>query len=185
MVPTFFAQIFFFKNLFDFKTQLDDKCLLRYLRARDWNLDKSSKMLFETLTWRKSFRPHEITAESMKGIFDLGGLYRNGHDKFSRPVVYIKPGAYNPYSAEQRIKYLVWVLESSIQDMEEEVEKLTWVIDFSEYGKGTHSPNGRVVAQNSLHVLQNHYPERLGSLFVVNAPWFLSLIFTVIFLLFI
>lgn len=38
----------------------DDACLRRYLEARNWNVDKSKKMLQETLKWRLSFKPEEI-----------------------------------------------------------------------------------------------------------------------------
>lgn len=37
-----------------------DACLKRYLVARNWNVDKSKKMLEETLKWRSTFKPEEI-----------------------------------------------------------------------------------------------------------------------------
>lgn len=38
----------------------DDACLKRYLRARNWNLKKSEKMLKDTLAWRDSYKPEDI-----------------------------------------------------------------------------------------------------------------------------
>lgn len=38
----------------------DDACLMRYLRARDWNLKNSEKMLKESLAWRDSYKPEDI-----------------------------------------------------------------------------------------------------------------------------
>ncbi|KAL6564670.1 hypothetical protein OROMI_016120 [Orobanche minor] len=37
-----------------------DACLKRYLEARSWNVEKSKKMLEESLRWRSSFKPEEI-----------------------------------------------------------------------------------------------------------------------------
>lgn len=37
-----------------------DACLRRYLEARNWNMDKSKKMLEESLKWRSTFKPEEI-----------------------------------------------------------------------------------------------------------------------------
>lgn len=159
---------------------MSDECLFRYLRARDWKIDHSFKMLKETLTWRKEFQPQKITEETIKGILDLGTFYQNGFDKSSRPVLYIKPGAYNPYPAEQRVQYLVYLMEKVTNSMEKGVEKTCWVLDFSDYGSRVRSPDGKTVAQNSLHILQNHYPERLGNLFVVNPPWYFTFLYTII-----
>lgn len=37
-----------------------EACLKRYLEARNWNVDKSKKMLEETLRWRSTYKPEEI-----------------------------------------------------------------------------------------------------------------------------
>lgn len=44
-----------------------DACFRRYLDARNGNVDKSKKMLEETLKWRSSYKPEEI---SWVGIHD-------------------------------------------------------------------------------------------------------------------
>lgn len=38
----------------------NDGCLRRYLEARNWNVEKSKKMLEESLKWRETFKPEEI-----------------------------------------------------------------------------------------------------------------------------
>ena len=37
-----------------------DACLGRYLEARNWYLNKSKKMLEETIKWRSTYKPEEI-----------------------------------------------------------------------------------------------------------------------------
>jgi len=38
----------------------NEACLIRYLEARNWNVDKSGKMLKESLKWRAAKRPEDI-----------------------------------------------------------------------------------------------------------------------------
>jgi len=64
---------------------LDESCLIRYLRARDWNLDASTKMIKESLKWRKTFKPDSLTAQDVLEVMKLKGLYRNGFDRDGRP----------------------------------------------------------------------------------------------------
>lgn len=48
-----------------------DACLRRYLEAWNWNVDKSKKMLEETLEWRATYKPEEIRWVSSIQMFDL------------------------------------------------------------------------------------------------------------------
>jgi hypothetical protein len=38
----------------------NESCLIKYLEARNWNVEKSSKMLVESLKWREGTRPENI-----------------------------------------------------------------------------------------------------------------------------
>jgi len=163
---------------------LDELCLCRYLRARSWNLEKSELLLRESLKWRKEFEPEKITEQDVKGVLSLGTVYHNGFDRQGRPVLYMKPGAYNPYSADERVRFLVYVMEQTINEMDPTgVEKMCWILDFSEYGQRAKSPDSLSVAKNAANILQNHYPERLGAVFFLNAPWYLSVLYSLLSLL--
>ncbi len=91
----------------------------------------------------------------------------------------MKLGAYNPFSAEQRMRHLIFMLEHAIQKMAPGVEKLCWIIDFSEFGDSHKSPESKQVSKNSTEILQNHYPERLGVAYVVNTPWYFYYLYKV------
>jgi hypothetical protein len=42
------------------------------------------------------YKPHKLTADDVKGELDnKGKMYRNGWDKYQRPVLYMKPGLDN------------------------------------------------------------------------------------------
>lgn len=42
------------------KSWCNDTTLMRYLVAKDWNVQKAAAMLRSTLNWRQSFQPHNI-----------------------------------------------------------------------------------------------------------------------------
>lgn len=39
----------------------NDETLVRYLVAKDWNVQKAAAMLNSTLNWRQQFQPHKIS----------------------------------------------------------------------------------------------------------------------------
>jgi hypothetical protein len=78
-------------------------------------------------------------------------MYMNGTDVDGRPIIIVKPGSYNPFPIEMRINYVIWLMEEAIRSSTS-VEKLTWILDFSDYGKRASSPDGRQVGKSVLHI---------------------------------
>jgi len=69
----------------------DDACLCRYLRARDWKIKNSQKLIKESIEWRTNYRPFAVTCDDVRiEMENTGKLYRNGFDKHGRPVIYMK-----------------------------------------------------------------------------------------------
>ena len=156
--------------------------LLRCARARELDVAKALTLLNSSLEWRRSTRPDLLTLDDeLAPIDELGTLWIGEQlDLVSRPVVYIRPGAYNPATIDARVKYLVYQLETAVQRMAPGVSQMTWICDFSQYGSRARSPGGLSVARQSLNILQTNYCERLGRLFVLNAPFGFSLVFSLI-----
>ncbi|KAL5570466.1 hypothetical protein UlMin_027041 [Ulmus minor] len=110
-----------------------DACLGRYLEARNWNLNKSKKMLEETIKWRSTYKPEEIQWDEVAHEGEIGKLYR--------------------------LQHLVYLLENAILNLPEDQEQMACT---SVPIKST---------QETIHILQNHYPERLDVAFLYNPPW--------------
>jgi len=165
----------------DLKTSMErewcsDSCLVRYLRARDWDQERALTMLRETLKWRRVYKPHLITAEEVRSeLQNEGKMYRNGKDKQGRPIIYMRPAKDNTGSKDKdlKVKYLVYLMEKATRSMDESVgvERSIWLIDY----RGTSfyqvtAMNNAKLAREVLEIVQNHYPERLGAAYVINAP---------------
>ncbi|TXG52242.1 hypothetical protein EZV62_021411 [Acer yangbiense] len=146
-----------------------DACLKRYLEARNWNVDKAKKMLEETLKWRSTYRPEEIRWNEVALEGETGKLFRASfHDRQGRSVLIMRPGFQNTKSIEDQIRHLVYLIENAILNLPEGQEQMAWLIDFTGWSLSTSVPIKS--ARDTIHILQNHYPERLAIAFLYNPP---------------
>eukprot|EP01098_Paradermamoeba_levis_P011061 TRINITY_DN4698_c0_g1_i1.p1 TRINITY_DN4698_c0_g1~~TRINITY_DN4698_c0_g1_i1.p1 ORF type:complete len:348 (+),score=83.74 TRINITY_DN4698_c0_g1_i1:92-1045(+) len=150
----------------------DDMCLLRYLRAREWNLERAEKMLRDSLKWRSDFQVERTTVKQMESQISHGHMYSNGFDLMGRPIVFLRVHTQeDPHTREQKLKFMVYSLERAIEKMDKSkgVEKMVWVVDCAGYN---YKYNGEVkFGLELLSILQNHFPERLGCVMVFDAPF--------------
>ncbi|KAL5565546.1 hypothetical protein UlMin_028710 [Ulmus minor] len=135
-----------------------DACLGRYLEARNWNLNKSKKMLEETIKWRSTYKPEEIQWDEVSHEGETGKLYpANFHDRQGRSVLILRPE-----------KQVIYILENAILNISEDQEQMAWLMDFTGWTLSTSVPIKS--ARETIHILQNHYPERLDVAFLYNPP---------------
>jgi hypothetical protein len=151
----------------------DDMCLCRYLRARDWKLDDAELMLRCTLAWREEYRPDEITAADIEEESKQGKMYFNyEYTNNDWPIVYMKIVRDTGNNRVRKLKFLVWMLEKVIKamDVRKGVEKMAWVTDFKGTGMKMSGMSNVQISLDCLHVLLDHYPERLGVAYALNPP---------------
>ncbi|KAF7116613.1 hypothetical protein RHSIM_RhsimUnG0022800 [Rhododendron simsii] len=145
-----------------------DASILRYLKARNWNTKKASKMLKETLKWRLDYKPEKIQWEDVAHEAKIGKLYRaNYFDKHGRTVLIMRPGLQSTSSTEVQIKYLVYCMERAISDLKPVQEQMVWLIDFQGWNMSSISVK---VTRETAHLLQERYPERLGLAILYDPP---------------
>lgn len=146
-----------------------DACLRRYLEARNWSVDKSRKMLEETLKWRSSFKPEEIRWHEVAIEGETGKVYKaNFHDRYGRTVLILRPGMQNTSALDNQMKHLVYLIENAILNLPEGQEQMAWLIDFTGWSITNNVPIKS--ARETINILQNHYPERLAVAFLYNPP---------------
>ncbi|KAJ4967499.1 hypothetical protein NE237_019348 [Protea cynaroides] len=145
-----------------------DASISRYLRARNWNIKKATKMLKETLKWRSEYKPEDIRWEEIAAEAETGKIYRSTYvDKYGRAVLVMRPGFQNTKSTKGQIKYLVYCMENAILNLPPEQEQMLWLIDFQCFNMSNVSLKA---AKETAHILQIHYPERLGVAILYNPP---------------
>ncbi|XP_047955225.1 phosphatidylinositol transfer protein 3-like isoform X2 [Salvia hispanica] len=145
-----------------------DASISRYLRARNWNVKKAVRMLKATLKWRQDYKPEEIRWDDVAGEAETGKIYKSNYkDRNGRPVLVMRPSCQNSKSIKGQIKYLVYCMENAILDLPPEQEQMIWLIDFQGFNLSHISIK---VTRETAHVLQEHYPERLGVAILYDAP---------------
>ncbi|XP_031263831.1 phosphatidylinositol transfer protein 3 [Pistacia vera] len=146
-----------------------DACFMRYLEARNWNVDKAKKMLEESLKWRSTYGPEEIRWREVAVEGETGKLFRaTFHDRQGRSVLILKPGLQNTAAIDNQMRHLVYLIENAILNLPEGQEQMAWLIDFTGWSLSNSVPVKS--ARETIHILQNHYPERLGIAFLYNPP---------------
>ena len=158
------------------KEWIDDACLCRYLRARQWNINDAFEMISATITWREEVRPDRIQHDDVNHAAATGDLYLAPmKDKKGRLMVYMRPGKSpdSPLVRAQYVLYMAWLMETAAKEVDTKhtaQEKMTWIVDFGNSKiQGGFEENIKL-SRDVINVMQNHYPERLGMGFILNPP---------------
>lgn len=145
---------------------LTRECLLRYLRATKWNVSEAIARLQGTLTWRREYGVEKLTADYISIENETGKQVQLGYDIHGRPCLYLLPSNQNTEKSDRQVEHLVFMLERVIDLMGPDQETLALVVNFNETKSGQNATIGQ--AKQTLNILQNHYPERLGRALVIN-----------------
>lgn len=145
---------------------LTKECLLRYLRATKWDTTNAANRLQATLTWRREYGLEKLTDDYISVENETGKQVILGYDINARPCLYLNPARQNTDKSDRQIEHLVFMLERVIDLMGPDQESLALLVNFKE----TKAGQGATVSQGrqTLNILQNHYPERLGRALVTN-----------------
>ncbi|KAJ0425395.1 CRAL-TRIO domain-containing protein [Aspergillus carlsbadensis] len=157
---------------------LTRECLLRYLRATKWNTPEAVARLQRTLTWRREYGVEKLTPDHISIENETGKQVLLGFDIHGRPCLYLLPSRQNTEKSDRQIQHLVFMLERCIDLMPADQETLALIVNFSETKSGQNASIGQ--ARETVHFLQNHYPERLGRALVINMPFIIMGFFKII-----
>lgn len=152
---------------------IDDETLLRWLRAERFSVSKAEKRLRDHAQWRQEYVPSgRIEEKEIEPELEADKTFLQGCDKIGRPltVCVIKKHSKSKRVLEQTKRYIAYSLDSCIQavDLSRNPSGKTCAI-FDLRGL-TFEAMDRPVLQAVFDLLQNHYPERLGTLWMYEAP---------------
>jgi hypothetical protein len=139
---------------------LTRECLLRYLRASKWDVATAKKRLMATLTWRREYGLLDHTHDYISPENETGKQVILGYDNDARPCLYLNPARQNTERTERQLQHLFYMMERVIDIMGPGQESLALLVNFMDTRRGQGASIGQ--AKETMSVLQNHYPERLG-----------------------
>ena len=151
-----------------------DVLLLRWLRARKFDVNAAVQQLVDTLKWREQWG---VNALLSKGENDLlqeeilsGKTYFMGYDKEGRPVSYIHVQDHikDQYPIEATEKLGIFSVETGRKLLKDSIEVGSVVVDMN--GFGMQNMDYQLV-RFFIQLLENYYPESLGVVLIIHAPF--------------
>ncbi|WZY84813.1 hypothetical protein YC2023_031197 [Brassica napus] len=151
-----------------------DVILLKFLRARDFKVGDSLRMLEKCLEWREEFKTEKLTEEDL-GFKDLEGrvAYMRGYDKEGHPVCYNAYGVFKEREMYERVfgdeekinKFLRWrvqVLERGVKLLHFKPGGVNSIIQVTDL-KDMPKRELRVASNQILSLFQDNYPEMVAT----------------------
>ncbi|TKA67897.1 hypothetical protein B0A55_09712 [Friedmanniomyces simplex] len=180
-----------------------DALLLRFLRARKWDVHAALVMLISTMHWRsqemhvdddimlrgEQHALHESLsssnpAEKKEGAdflaqLRMGKSFLHGTDKDGRPCCYVrvrlhKQGEQSEKSLE---RYTVYTIETARMLLRPPVDTATIVFDMTDF---TMANMDYTPVKFMIKCFEANYPESLGSVLVYKSPWLFQGIWKII-----
>ncbi|XP_038977680.1 uncharacterized protein LOC120103993 isoform X2 [Phoenix dactylifera] len=138
-----------------------DASISRYLRSRNWNAEKASKMLKETVKWRLKYKPEAIRWEDVAHEAATGKIYRADYsDKYGRSVLVMRPG-FQLSSTESAVRKAEDVVSSMLAKgfvLSKDALKRARSFDERHHFMSGASAMALVPWRISLELLGNHHP---------------------------
>ncbi|KAH7129322.1 CRAL-TRIO domain-containing protein [Dactylonectria estremocensis] len=169
-----------------------DALVLRFLRARKWDVEKALVMLVSTMNWRhsemhvdddimkngdgfaiedaKSGSPTKQISQDVLAQLRMGKSFLHGTDKSGRPICVVrvrlhKQGEQCEASLE---RYTVYIIETARMVLQPPVDTACVVFDMTGFSMANmdYTP-----VKFMIKCFEANYPESLGAVLVHKAPW--------------
>jgi len=168
--------------------QEDDVTLIRFMRAREYDLQKAEDMLRKSLKWRKENLDKILEWKCPQIYLDALPFRICGVDNIGATVIWLRLGHWHGRQLieqglkQECLKYGNWIIEKSFATLKNGGNKPCHVIvgieDLSLY-QITHIETMQTLFAGFQNLEQN-YPEVLKRVHIVNAPWMFTMAFNFI-----
>lgn len=172
--------------------------LTRFLRARGWELDRAKAMCENTVRWRREFGCDKLIEdfhfEEATRVMQIYPQFNYWTDKGGRPI-YIErigrldvPKLFKTTDTDRMLRHHVreWEIMIKIKFTASArmhghyINQTFTVLDLKGINLSMAGSTVRKFIKTLASVDQNNYPEHLGKMFIVNAPWAFKALWTVV-----
>uniref|UniRef100_A0A3B1IUD5 SEC14-like protein 1 n=1 Tax=Astyanax mexicanus TaxID=7994 RepID=A0A3B1IUD5_ASTMX len=172
-----------------------DQHVLRFLRSRDFNLEKAREALCQTLTWRKQHQVDFLldtwACPQLLHDYYAGGWHH--HDKDGRPLYILRlgqmdtKGLVRALGEECLLRHVLSINEEGLRRCEENTKLFgrpisCWscVVDLEGLNMRHLWRPGVKALLRIIEVVEVNYPETLGRLLILRAPRVFPVLWTLI-----
>ncbi|XP_006821149.1 SEC14-like protein 1 [Saccoglossus kowalevskii] len=172
-----------------------DAILLRFLRARDFNVEKAHEMLARSLSWRKQHQVDKILKtwsppDLLLQYFSGGWHYL---DRDGRPVYILRlgnmdvKGLLKAVGEEGLLRHVLSLIEDGLRRTEEATKATgkpigawTFIVDLEGLSMRHLWRPGVKALLRVIEVVEDNYPETMARLLIVRAPRVFPVLWTLI-----
>lgn len=172
-----------------------DPVILRFLRAREFNVEKGREMLSRSLVWRKKHGVDKILSEYQEPPVvkeHFPGAW-HGHDREGRPVFLLRlgqmdaKGLIRSVGEEGLTKLTLHICEEGIKLTEDSAHRLkqpisTWtmLLDLEGLNMRHLWRPGIKALLHIIEICEANYPETLGRVLIIRAPRVFPILWTLV-----
>ncbi|XP_028840909.1 SEC14-like protein 1 [Denticeps clupeoides] len=172
-----------------------DQHVLRFLRSRDFNLEKAREALCHTLTWRKQHQMDHLLdtwqCPQLLCDYNTGGWHH--HDKDGRPLYILRlgqmdtKGLVRALGEESLLRHVLFINEDGLRRCEENtvvfgrpISCWTCLVDLEGLNMRHLWRPGVKALLRIIEVVEANYPETLGRLLIIRAPRVFPVLWTLV-----
>ncbi|KAM9769799.1 SEC14-like protein 1 isoform 3-T32 [Menidia menidia] len=172
-----------------------DEHILRFLRARDFNIDRAREILCQSLTWRKQHQV-DYLLETWNSPQVLQDFYTGGwhhHDRDGRPLYILRlgqmdtKGLVRALGEESLLRHVLSINEEGLRRCEENTKVFgrpiscwTCLVDLEGLNMRHLWRPGVKALLRIIEVVEANYPETLGRLLILRAPRVFPVLWTLV-----
>ncbi|XP_056442912.1 SEC14-like protein 1 isoform X1 [Gadus chalcogrammus] len=172
-----------------------DQHILRFLRARDFNMDKARELLCQSLTWRKQHQVDYLleTWTSPQVLHDYYTGDWHHHDRDGRPLYVLRlgqmdtKGLVRALGEESLLRHVLSINEEGLRRCEENTKVFgrpiscwTCLVDLEGLNMRHLWRPGVKALLRIIEVVEANYPETLGRLLILRAPRVFPVLWTLV-----
>ncbi|XP_076809615.1 SEC14-like protein 1 isoform X1 [Clavelina lepadiformis] len=169
-----------------------DEHILRFLRSRDFNMEKAREVLCQSLSWRKQHQIDRIldtwSSNDILTNYYLGGWHH--HDLEGRPVYVLKlgkmdtKGLLKAVGQEGILRHVLYIMEEGLKkcrevslerskptsEKETHISSWTCIVDLDGLNMRHLWRPGVQALLRLMEVIEANYPETMARLLIVRSP---------------
>lgn len=175
--------------------------LLRFLRARQFDIQASFEMINSDVSWRHDSGKNTLRNELGKTVLECEPsdvtkyfpTWLQGYDKQGRPISWRQFGKFEIWNIlkattlDNLVKFHAWENEQMLRLMGDasirtnrNIETFVIIIDAEGWSMRLATSDAFAFIKEMVRIDSSHYPERLGMLIIINAPTMLSFAWRII-----
>ncbi|XP_037081881.1 SEC14-like protein 1 isoform X2 [Pollicipes pollicipes] len=172
-----------------------DATLLRFLRARDFNVEKAREMISTSLVWRKKYQVDRLLQEyqtpSVARDFFPGGWHHSDRD--GRPLYILRMGQMDvkglikAVGEEGLLKLVLHICEEGLRLAEEAtmregrpIRSWTLLADLDGLNMRHLWRPGIKALLRIIEIMEANYPETMGRVLIIRAPRVFPILWTLV-----